>query len=630
MPYNQQSSSWTNKSSSTTYPTTQYPEPVLPLDLELLMGLCRCQGKSGDELLETIPHILALLESSYPGVQVQSDANNNIYITKGEADLYPCMVAHLDTVHSRYKGFDVAVTTDGSLLYAYCDSKEVTYENMPILNSPVQKLQAGTGGDDRCGLYVALHLLRELPYFKCCFVVEEECGGSRGSGACDMSFFDDTSMVLQCDRRGASDWVTSISGATLATRDFLDKLQPLLATHSYKETSGMFTDVANLRRRGLGVCSANMSCGYYEPHTDKEVIHLASLENTLNLCYSAYLLLGHEKQEFVYVAPKPYVAPTSSSSNYGNGAYSKSTKHFYPKDHGFTEVRLAEAYEYMGAYGKTTTWHMWKLEVDGELVIPLTIYSKTEDAYSAYLLKKKEADDKLVAKQNREMKAKIQEWLDTTPEGKTWSHNRHVGKAGGMWVKTLTDTDGQTYEVAFAAKKLDIPYSEGEFQNEFAEELACGISPADIYDYIMEAEAERIALQEAEDKEDAQQATQLRLQLGIGSEREDWDVPGATEYVQRKGGVAIPFNGYGDDYSDSYEVVDATDDQLADVDVPSRIDTVACPHCKSRDSRYLHAYKGEEYFYCDDCGMFSNEEDPDTQDVPGLKLDYSAYKGVDA
>ena len=82
------------------------------------MGLCRCQGKSGDELLETIPHILTLLESSYPGVQVQSDANHNIYITKGEAEPVRERLDRIATWHSRETGpggmvGDFCVTCDG-------------------------------------------------------------------------------------------------------------------------------------------------------------------------------------------------------------------------------------------------------------------------------------------------------------------------------------------------------------------------------------------------------------------------------------------------------------------------------------------------------------------------------------
>ena len=51
----------------------------------------------------------------------------------------------------------------------------------------------------------------------------------------------------------------------------------------YKETHGMMTDVQELKERGLQVSCINLSCGYYEPHTDHEFTIKKDLMNCLSL-----------------------------------------------------------------------------------------------------------------------------------------------------------------------------------------------------------------------------------------------------------------------------------------------------------------------------------------------------------
>lgn len=90
-----------------------------------------------------------------------------------------------------------------------------------------------------------------------------------------MGFFTDCRFVVECDRKGDSDMVTDINGTALCSRDFITKAQ--LRRHGYKTTHGLFTDVYALKRKGLGVSCVNLSCGYYEPHTDHEYTVIADL-----------------------------------------------------------------------------------------------------------------------------------------------------------------------------------------------------------------------------------------------------------------------------------------------------------------------------------------------------------------
>ena len=75
--------------------------------------------------------------------------------------------------------------------------------------SPKERKQCGLGADDKNGLFIALECLASYDAIKCAFFVGEEIG-CKGSGAVDISFFDDCRYCIQIDRRGNSDMVTDI------------------------------------------------------------------------------------------------------------------------------------------------------------------------------------------------------------------------------------------------------------------------------------------------------------------------------------------------------------------------------------------------------------------------------------
>jgi hypothetical protein len=63
----------------------------------------------------------------------------------------------------------------------------------------------------------------------------------------------------------------------------------------YKEECGLITDVGELKERGLKVSAINLSCGYYEPHTDREFIIkeevlncLKFVEHIISTCTDVY------------------------------------------------------------------------------------------------------------------------------------------------------------------------------------------------------------------------------------------------------------------------------------------------------------------------------------------------------
>lgn len=223
---------------------------------------------------------------------IATDHLGNIYLTKGQADVFPCIVAHMDTVHSITGESITPVTIDGKVTGMHASTMQ----------------QTGIGGDDKCGIFAALETMGKLPACKVALFVDEEVG-CLGSSAADMTFFSDCAFVLQADRRGSSDFVTSIGGRPMSSIEWQKAIKPLLNAHGYKPSTGAMTDVEALRDNGLGVCAANLSAGYHNPHQDTEYIVLSELDNVTKLILA--ICRTHSAKRWPYTPPaKPiYNAP---------------------------------------------------------------------------------------------------------------------------------------------------------------------------------------------------------------------------------------------------------------------------------------------------------------------------------
>lgn len=229
-----------------------------------------------------------------PDVSYYTDSGN-IYITRGDAAEYPCMVAHMDTVHDIVE-----------------DLYPLEFNGMITGFNRVTMEQTGIGGDDKVGIYIALECLREFDNIKVAFFRDEEVGCD-GSYLADMTFFTDCRFVLQCDRRGNSDFITNASGTELSSKHFQDSLYPIIHSYGYKFGYGMMTDVMALKENGIECSVANISCGYYNPHTPQEYVDVFDVENCLAMCKTVILyctdMYTHKYK------PKAYVTPTYSKKS---------------------------------------------------------------------------------------------------------------------------------------------------------------------------------------------------------------------------------------------------------------------------------------------------------------------------
>lgn len=210
------------------------------------------------------------------------DKKGNMYVTKGDSEIYPCVVSHTDTVHDIYKDFKIY--EDGDVLFAWDGNTNQ---------------QVGIGGDDKVGIFITLEALIKFDNIKVAFFVEEE-SGCNGSREAEMEWFDDVSFVLQCDRKGNSDFVTNTWGTELSSKDFQDSIQSTIKSYGYSFSDGGLTDAVQLKDNGLEVCSANMCCGYYNPHTKGEYIKTSEVLNCLDMVLDLCENFSSQKWEHKY------------------------------------------------------------------------------------------------------------------------------------------------------------------------------------------------------------------------------------------------------------------------------------------------------------------------------------------
>lgn len=169
--------------------------------------------------------------------------------------------------------------------------------------------------DDKCGVFCNLQALLDFRSIKAAFFRNEEIG-CLGSNQADLSFFDDCNFAFQFDRRGNSDWITEVGNMPLCSKEFLEAVKPYLTKYKYKTCFGSSTDVATLKRNGLSISTVNISSGYFDPHTDNEIVHVKDINNGYKMVKDIVLNLGHTKFEHVYTPPK-----TTYSKNYNYKDY---------------------------------------------------------------------------------------------------------------------------------------------------------------------------------------------------------------------------------------------------------------------------------------------------------------------
>lgn len=223
----------------------------------------------------------------------KGEIHNKNKFLYAEGDAPYMLVAHLDTVHRQSPSI-------------ICYSQDGNYIMSP----------QGIGGDDRCGVYIILSLLKKLPFKPhIVFTMEEEIGGHGASAF--IGYLDNKQMchelkyIVEFDRKGDKDCVFYHCD----NNEFVEFVEGF----GFEKAHGTFTDISIIAP-SLGVAAVNLSSGYYNPHTEHEYVSMKDMNDIINASYN---MLCAESQTFEYVEEQTYVY-----SYYG----AKTSVSFLPKD----------------------------------------------------------------------------------------------------------------------------------------------------------------------------------------------------------------------------------------------------------------------------------------------------------
>lgn len=201
---------------------------------------------------KTEPQLFNWLKTRYNAISEES----KFILVPGEAPVL--LVAHLDTVHRQQ-------------VETICWSSK-------IWMSP-----QGIGGDDRCGVFalVSIHeKAKKKPWLL--FTCGEEIGGVGANSFIEALYKDNELMetmrsmklIIELDRKGKDEAVYYDC--------YCPELEGYITSKGFHTDIGSYSDIVDIAPV-LGVAAVNLSCGYYNAHTEHEYIVLPELEHTIKV-----------------------------------------------------------------------------------------------------------------------------------------------------------------------------------------------------------------------------------------------------------------------------------------------------------------------------------------------------------
>ena len=205
--------------------------------------------QSQDDLLYTLPIMLR----RYYGKKKVIYNQDYIY---AQGNIPVLLVAHLDTVHDREPYVE-----------------EICCSKAGLITAPY-----GIGGDDRCGVFALVSIIKKGMKPHVVFTTDEEIG-CLGASAFAKSkivrknWLKDIKFIVEIDRKGTDDCVFY----DCDNKDFMDMVEDF----GFVTEWGSYSDICEIAPE-VGVSAVNLSSGYFNPHTEREYISLYDLINTRN------------------------------------------------------------------------------------------------------------------------------------------------------------------------------------------------------------------------------------------------------------------------------------------------------------------------------------------------------------
>jgi tripeptide aminopeptidase len=234
------------------------------------------------------------------GYEVTTDPSNNVYVTKGQADHYPTVAAHIDTVQPIRDHVRIAVATFSA------NGNAETLVGFHR-NGDDKEHQVGIGGDCKTGIFVCLELLRLVPVLKVAFMAGEEigCVGARRSNA---AWFKTVGYCIEFDCPSKNLMSYTSSGVRLFDNngDFIKTALPTLQKYGVKWQHHPYTDVSVLRPMH-GMSCLNLASGYYRWHADTEYVFVPDVKNAIVMAQELISALGERYYPFMNEEAEPLV-----------------------------------------------------------------------------------------------------------------------------------------------------------------------------------------------------------------------------------------------------------------------------------------------------------------------------------
>jgi len=204
------------------------------------------------------------------------------------------LVAHLDTVHKELVK-DICFSQDGS-----------------IVMSP-----QGIGGDDRCGVYMILEIIK-MQRCHVLFCEDEEIGADGARSFVRSNIKPKVNYIVEIDRRGTNDCVFY----NCDNPDFTK----FVTGFGFEKEWGSFSDISVIAPH-LEIAAVNISAGYHCEHTLYEHVDLNAVKNNIERI-ARMASAKSDKFQYIERAHKYY----EFSRYYNKDGTSTKTVYQWPKD----------------------------------------------------------------------------------------------------------------------------------------------------------------------------------------------------------------------------------------------------------------------------------------------------------
>lgn len=199
-----------------------------------------------------------------------------------EGDVPVMLTAHMDTVHK-----------DNCTIV--CVSEDGNYVMSP----------QGIGGDDRCGIFMALEIIKQR---RCSilFTEDEEIGCVGAHKFCKTDYKPEKlNYIIEFDRKNGDD-------AVFYSCDNPDFTKFCTDGTGFKEERGSCSDISHVAPH-LGVAAVNFSCGYYSPHTCHEYVNMKQMLRNIE---RAIAIIDKPCEKFEYIEKKYAYSGSSTEKKY--------------------------------------------------------------------------------------------------------------------------------------------------------------------------------------------------------------------------------------------------------------------------------------------------------------------------